>query len=123
MVGAFRQQELASACMTDRRGSMIDSMLSAAEKESGAVAKASKTPDKIQDHPPVTSEGDIGNSASDLTDSTWCQRAGQDGLVRLSECIVKTSDSGLGRPKEGKEGMKDGLVTSYTSPIANLTLL
>jgi hypothetical protein len=112
---------VASACMTDRRGSMIDSLLSAAEKESGAVAKASRVSDTIQD--PVTIEGDIGTSASDLTDSTWCQRAGQDGLVRLSEWVVKTSGSGLGRPKQGKEGMKDGLLTSYTSPIAHLTLL
>jgi len=112
---------VASACMTDRRGSMIDSLLSAAEKESGAVAKASRVSDTIQD--PVTIEGDIGTSASDLTDSTWCQRAGQDGLVRLSEWVEKTSGSGLGRPKQGKEGMKDGLLTSYTSPIAHLTLL
>jgi hypothetical protein len=69
---------------------------------------------------PVTIEGDIGTSDSDLTDPTWCQRARQDGLVRLSEWVVTTSGSGLGRPKQEKEGMRDGLVTSYTSPIADL---
>jgi hypothetical protein len=75
---------VASACMTDRRGSMIDSLHSAAEKESDAVAKSSRVSDKIQDPEffqdpagfPMTIEGDIGPFASDLTDSTWCQRAG-----------------------------------------------
>ncbi len=100
-------------------------------RESGAVPKASRVSDKIQEPVtiegdiglPVTIEGDIGTSDSDLTDPTWCQRARQDGLVRLSEWVVTTSGSGLGRPKQGKEGMRDGLVTSYTSPISDLTLL